>query len=55
MLPVLLQCGQPRLDLDRTRIASPDAYPVADGYTLINPRKHVGSIYELKMDEQNAL
>lgn len=27
-------------------ITFPDAYPVADGHTLIVPRKHLSSIYE---------
>lgn len=36
-------------------IAFADAYPVADGHTLVTPRKHVGSIYELSADEQSAV
>ncbi len=36
-------------------IAFADAYPLTDGHTLVIPRKHVGSIYELNADEQAAL
>ena len=36
-------------------LAVPDAYPVADGHTLVMPRKHVGTIYELSMIEQRAI
>jgi hypothetical protein len=32
-----------------------DAYPVADGHTLIVPRKHVSTIYELSDAERKAL
>ena len=28
-------------------IAFPDAFPITDGHTLVVPRKHVESIYEL--------
>ena len=33
-------------------VALPDAFPVADGHTLVVPRKHVRTIYELTMPEQ---
>lgn len=36
-------------------IAFPDAYPVTDGHTLVIPRKHVGSIYELTAEAQSAV
>lgn len=36
-------------------IAFGDAYPVADGHTLVVPRKHVCTIYELSIAEQQAL
>ena len=36
-------------------IAFADAYPVTDGHTLVIPRKHVGSIYELNAEEQAAV
>jgi diadenosine tetraphosphate (Ap4A) HIT family hydrolase len=49
--------------LDRARkwvenehsIAFADSFPVADGHTLVTPRKHVGSIYELNAEEQSAV
>jgi diadenosine tetraphosphate (Ap4A) HIT family hydrolase len=36
-------------------VALPDAFPVADGHTLLVPRKHVGSLYELPAVEQSAI
>ncbi len=36
-------------------IAFPDVYPVTDGHTLVIPRKHVTSIYELRGDERSAV
>lgn len=32
-----------------------DAYPVSSGHTLIIPRRHIGSFFELTPDERNAL
>ena len=32
-----------------------DAYPVSPGHTLIIPRRHVGSFFELTPDERAAL
>jgi diadenosine tetraphosphate (Ap4A) HIT family hydrolase len=61
MLPVLDPC--PFCSVERNRIwietehaiAFADAFPVADGHTLIVPRKHVSTIYELTMPEQRAI
>jgi diadenosine tetraphosphate (Ap4A) HIT family hydrolase len=36
-------------------IAFPDAFPVAEGHSLVVPRQHVASIYELAAPEQNAI
>ena len=36
-------------------IALLDAYPVAEGHTLIIPKRHVASLYELSDSEQAAL
>lgn len=36
-------------------IAFADAYPVSDGHTLVIPRKHVSSIYELTAEAQLAV
>jgi diadenosine tetraphosphate (Ap4A) HIT family hydrolase len=36
-------------------IAFADAYPVAEGHTLVIPRQHVASIYELSADQQSAV
>lgn len=32
-----------------------DAYPVSNGHTLIIPRRHVRSLFDLNPDERNAL
>ena len=32
-----------------------DRYPVAEGHTLVIPRKHVASVYDLTIQEQNAI
>src|SRR5690348_7400816 len=36
-------------------IAFVDAYPLTDGHTLVIPRQHVSSIYQLNATEQRAL
>ena len=36
-------------------IAVADRYPVAEGHTLVIPRKHVASVYDLTIQEQNAV
>lgn len=36
-------------------VAFPDAYPVAAGHTLICPRRHVESVFELGESEWTAL
>ena len=36
-------------------LAIPDGFPVAEGHTLVVPRKHVSTIYELTIAEQGAL
>jgi diadenosine tetraphosphate (Ap4A) HIT family hydrolase len=53
----------PFCSVERTRIwiqteyaiAFANAYPVVDGHTLIVPRKHVSTIYELTIPEQKAI
>jgi diadenosine tetraphosphate (Ap4A) HIT family hydrolase len=53
----------PFCSLDTTRtwienghaIAFADSNPVTDGHTLVIPRKHVSSIYELTADEQASI
>jgi len=32
-----------------------DAYPVSPGHTLVIPRRHIGSFFELRPDEHKAL
>lgn len=41
--------------MGRKAVAFPDAYPVAEGHTLVVPRKQVASIYELNETEQSAV
>jgi len=36
-------------------IATPDMYPAAEGHTLILPRRHVQSVFELTADEWEEL
>jgi diadenosine tetraphosphate (Ap4A) HIT family hydrolase len=36
-------------------IALADSNPITDGYTIVLPRKHVGTIYQLTIPEQEAL
>lgn len=36
-------------------VAFADAYPVTGGHTLVIPRRHVASIYELTGEEQSAV
>ena len=36
-------------------IALADAYPVVEGHTLVIPRRHVASIYQLELAEQAAV
>ena len=36
-------------------VAFADAFPVTDGHTLVVPRPHVSSIYELSAAQQSAL
>ena len=36
-------------------VAVPDAHPVTEGHTLVVPRQHVTTIYELAAAEQKAI
>jgi len=53
----------PFCDLDAARIyaendaafAIPDAFPISEGHTLVIPRQHVASIFDLSEDEQAAV
>ncbi len=37
---------------NETAVAFPDAYPVSPGHTLVVPRSHVASVYDLDAAEQ---
>ena len=55
------QCPFCEPDADRVWLESEvgfvlwDAFPVTEGHTLVVPRQHVASIYELPADDQAAL
>ena len=36
-------------------LAIPDAFPVAEGHTLVVPRQHVASLFDLPAEEQAAV
>ena len=36
-------------------IATPDMFPAADGHTLVLPRRHLGSVFDLDGDEWTEL
>jgi diadenosine tetraphosphate (Ap4A) HIT family hydrolase len=36
-------------------LAIPDAYPIAQGHTLVVPKQHVASLFDLSDDEQAAV
>ena len=36
-------------------VALPDAFPVAKGHTLVVPKRHVASIFDLTEEEQAAI
>ncbi len=36
-------------------VAIRDAYPVSSGHTLILPRRHVGSFFDISADERTAM
>jgi diadenosine tetraphosphate (Ap4A) HIT family hydrolase len=43
------------VDNDTMAVAVHDAFPVAPGHTLVMPRRHVGSFFELQESEQLAM
>jgi diadenosine tetraphosphate (Ap4A) HIT family hydrolase len=47
--------NRPLLLSDEHVVAFADVYPVAEGHTLVVPRKHVASIYNLSLDEQSSV
>ena len=42
-------------DANAHAAAFPDGYPLAPGHTLVVPRRHVGSVFELEAAEYAAL
>ena len=43
------------VDNDTMAVTVHDAFPVAPGHTLVMPRRHVGSFFELQESEQLAM
>jgi diadenosine tetraphosphate (Ap4A) HIT family hydrolase len=43
------------VDNNTMAVAVHDAFPVAPGHTLVMPRRHVGSFFELQESEQLAM
>ena len=54
-------CPFCRLEKDRIRlegefaVAFPDGFPVAEGHTLVIPKRHVASLFDLPEEEQAAV
>jgi diadenosine tetraphosphate (Ap4A) HIT family hydrolase len=47
---------KPRITLENDFSAAfPDAFPVAEGHTLVVPKRHVASLFDLSEAEQAAL
>ena len=40
---------------NQTGMVVRDAYPISEGHTLIIPRRHVGSFFDIDLDERDAL
>ena len=55
------RCPFCNLDASRIRfqndvaIALSDAFPVAEGHTLVVPKRHVASVFDLEPAEQDSL
>jgi diadenosine tetraphosphate (Ap4A) HIT family hydrolase len=54
-------CPFCRLETNRIRLVSefcmafPDEFPIAEGHTLVIPKRHVASLFELSDEEQAAV
>ena len=57
------QTGCPFCHLEKSRIllendfavAFPDGFPIAEGHTLVVPKRHVASLFDLHEEEQTAI
>ncbi len=55
------ECPFCAVDPERIRFESEvglairDLFPVSDGHTLVIPRRHIGSIYEMAREEQDEI
>ena len=53
---MLVNCKRARVWIENEHaIAVPDAFPVADGHTLVVPRKHVMTIYPVDLGHNFVL
>jgi diadenosine tetraphosphate (Ap4A) HIT family hydrolase len=49
-----LDPSQIRIETDAA-IAFPDAFPIMEGHTLVVPKRHVASLFDMSDDEQAAV
>jgi len=49
-----LEANRPRLESEFA-VAFPDAFPVAEGHTLVVPKRHVAGLFDLPEEEQAAV
>ena len=43
------------IDSNDLALVSRDAYPVSPGHTLVIPKRHIGSWFEITPEEQSAM
>ena len=54
--PKCLFCGEQKIMLENTlAYVTHDTYPVTQGHTLVIPRRHVPSLFDLTMEERLAM
>src|SRR5512134_3661819 len=54
--PKCLFCGEQRILLENPlAYVTRDSYPVTQGHTLVIPRRHVASLFDLTMEERIAM
>jgi diadenosine tetraphosphate (Ap4A) HIT family hydrolase len=54
--PKCLFCGEQRIMLENAlAYVTHDTYPVTEGHTLVIPRRHVPSLFDLTMEERLAM
>ena len=54
--PKCLFCGEQKIIFENAlAYVTRDSYPVTQGHTLVIPRRHVPSFFDLRMDERVAM